>query len=71
MFRAVCRYEDGTQDDATVIITGEGGEIFQVAWEISNGERDRAVFELTRMRKPLGCGVPITVLSQPSPYLIV
>ncbi len=44
-FKAVCVYEDGTRDDATVVITSEGGGVFQVAWEISNGESDRAVME--------------------------
>ena len=44
-YKAVCQYEDGTQDEATVVITNEGKTIFQVAWEISNGEKDRAVME--------------------------
>ncbi len=44
-YRAVCRYEDGTQDEATVVIVSEGRTIFQVAWQISNGEQDRAVLE--------------------------
>ncbi len=43
-FKAVCVYEDGSQDEATVVITSEG-DIFQVAWEISNGEKDRVVLE--------------------------
>lgn len=43
--KAVCEYEDGSKDEATVVITGEGGTIFQVAWEISNGEKDRTVIE--------------------------
>ncbi len=44
-FKAVCVYDDGGRDEATVVITGEGSNIFQVAWEISNGEKDRAVLE--------------------------
>jgi hypothetical protein len=44
VYKAVCTYDDGTQDEATVVITSEG-DIFQVAWEISNGEKDRAVLE--------------------------
>lgn len=43
--KAVCKYDDGTEDTATVVITSEGKDIFQVAWEISNGEKDRAVLE--------------------------
>ena len=43
--KAVCEYDDGTKDTATVVITGEGSEVFQVAWEISNGEKDRTVLE--------------------------
>lgn len=45
IFKAVCLYEDGTKDEAIVSITSEGSTIFQVAWEISNGEKDRAVME--------------------------
>ena len=44
VYKAICSYEDGSQDEATVVITSEG-DIFQVAWEISNGEKDRAVLE--------------------------
>ncbi len=44
-YEAVCRYEDGSEDRATVVITSEGKTIFQVAWEITNGEKDRAVLE--------------------------
>ncbi len=44
-YKAVCQYDDGTKDTATVVIVAEGREIFQVAWEISNGEKDRAVME--------------------------
>ena len=47
VFKAVCVYADGGKDEATVVITSEGHSIFQVAWEISNGERDRAVLEGT------------------------
>ncbi|NWJ46220.1 MAG: hypothetical protein HXX08_10100 [Chloroflexi bacterium] len=43
-FTAMCVYEDGSKDEAVVIVTSEG-TIFQVAWEISNGEKDRAVIE--------------------------
>jgi hypothetical protein len=43
-FEALCEYEDGSCDTATVIITSEG-DIYQVAWEISNGEKDRMVIE--------------------------
>ncbi|MDB5081219.1 MAG: hypothetical protein JWP00_3143 [Chloroflexi bacterium] len=43
--KAVCKYEDGSQDEATVVIVAEGGTIFQVSWEISNGEKDRIVLE--------------------------
>ncbi|MBN9389559.1 MAG: hypothetical protein J0I20_16135 [Chloroflexi bacterium] len=46
-YKAVCEYDDGTKDTATVVITSEGAEIYQVAWEISNGEKDRAVLEAT------------------------
>ena len=45
IYKAICQYEDGTEDTATVVIISEGREIFQVAWEISNGEKDRAVVE--------------------------
>ncbi len=45
VFKAVCNYEDGGKDEATVSITGEGGRIFQVAWQISNGETGRMVAE--------------------------
>lgn len=45
VFKAICTYDDGSQDEATVIMTSEGKTIFQVAWEISNGEKDRAVLE--------------------------
>jgi hypothetical protein len=44
-FKAICKYEDGSQDEATVIFVPEGKTIFQVAWEISNGEKDRTVME--------------------------
>jgi hypothetical protein len=44
VFKAVCNYNDGTKDEATVVITSEG-DIYQVAWEISNGEKDRTVIE--------------------------
>lgn len=44
-YQAVCKYEDGSQDEATIVIVPEGSTIFQVAWEISNGEKDRAVME--------------------------
>jgi hypothetical protein len=47
IFKAVCIYEDGGKDEATVVVTSEGQSIFQVAWEVSNGERDRAVMEGT------------------------
>jgi hypothetical protein len=46
-YKAVCEYDDGSRDEATVVITSEGGAVFQVAWEISNGEKDRAVLEAT------------------------
>lgn len=45
VFKAVCVYEDGSQDEATVVTNNEGKDIFQVAWEISNGEKDRSVTE--------------------------
>jgi len=45
VFKAVCVYEDGSQDEATVVTNNEGKDIFQVAWEISNGEKDRKVTE--------------------------
>jgi hypothetical protein len=44
-FKAVCEYEDGSKDEATIVVTSEGGSIFQVDWEISNGEKDRQVSE--------------------------
>lgn len=44
VFKAVCVYEDGGRDEATVSVTSEG-KIFQVAWQISNGETDRKVYE--------------------------
>ncbi|HEX2911786.1 MAG TPA: hypothetical protein VH186_13340 [Chloroflexia bacterium] len=44
-YKAICKYEDGTEDEATVVINNEGKTIYQVAWEISNGEKDRAVME--------------------------
>ncbi len=44
-YKAVCEYEDGSRDEATVVIVAEGATIFQVAWEISNGEKDRMVLE--------------------------
>ncbi len=43
-YNAICTYDDGSTDEATVVITSEG-DIFQVAWEISNGEKDRTVIE--------------------------
>jgi len=46
-FKAVCVYEDGTQYEAKVTITNEGRTIYQISWEISNGERDRNVVEGT------------------------
>ena len=45
VFKAVCVYEDGSRDEATVVTNNEGKDIFQVAWEISNGEKDRSVVE--------------------------
>lgn len=45
VFKAVCVYPDGSQDEATIVTNNEGRDIFQVAWEISNGEKDRAVME--------------------------
>ena len=45
VFKAVCIYPDGSRDEATVVTNNEGRDIFQVAWEISNGEKDRAVLE--------------------------
>ncbi|MEI6045906.1 MAG: hypothetical protein WCS37_16275 [Chloroflexota bacterium] len=44
-FKAVCVYEDGSKDEAKVTITSEGGTIFQIAWQISNGETGRFVLE--------------------------
>ncbi len=50
-FKAVCNYEDGTQDEAQVTITREGSNIFQVAWQISNGETGRSVVEESSFEK--------------------
>ncbi len=50
-YKAFCKYEDGSQDEATVVVTNEGKTIFQLAWEISNGEKDRAVLEAGSSRE--------------------
>jgi hypothetical protein len=52
-FKAVCAYEDGTQDEATISITSEGSTLFQVAWQISNGETGREVVEADSMEEVL------------------
>jgi len=44
-FKAVCVYDDGSKDEAKISITSEGKTIFQVAWQISNGESGRSVVE--------------------------
>ncbi len=45
IFKAVCVYEDGSKDEASVSIISEGGTLFQVAWKITNGETGREVVE--------------------------
>ncbi len=49
-YKAVCQYDDGTTDEANVVITSEG-DIYQVAWEISNGEKDRTVLEASSIEE--------------------
>ena len=45
IFKAVCVYEDGSKDEAKISIISEGGTLFQVAWQITNGETGRDVVE--------------------------
>lgn len=52
-FKATCTYEDGTKDEATISVTSEGSTLFQVAWQISNGETGREVVEAGSMEEVL------------------
>ncbi len=52
-FKAVCIYEDGSKDEAKISITSEGSTLFQVSWQITNGETGREVSEAASMQEVL------------------